>query len=340
MQPYLALANALVKLVANLMTIGVVIALLLRLLIGERWELVAILNSVLHLMLIGAVLATFVHVWQRRRILIAASGVVVGYFIVSYGLFFLPQRLLAEPSKVDLRVMTYNLHAASIHLEPMLAILREANADLVALQEVSVAASEYFAAELSSQYPYFAYHVFGTAPILGQAVLSKYPIEDDLYWRNTHLSYHLAHQRVTVRVNNRPITLYNVHPMHPLFKGGRWFYTEVRTAEIQSVLARAALDTGLVLVVGDFNMSDQSEDYARVTQLYRDAYRDVGWGLGLTYPDSSATYGSLTVLPLLIRLDYQFYRGDLAAVAARVWHTAGGSDHRPVVVDYAFTAVK
>lgn len=342
---FLKLTRLVVVAIADMVTLAALIAIALRLLVGEQWELVAILNSVLHLLLIGAVSATLVHVWQRRRVLIIASVVVVGYFIVSYGTVFLPNRILAAPTRADLRVMTYNLHAEINHLEAILAVLREADADVIALQEVSVKASEYFAEELSSQYPHAAYHVFDNAPILGQAVLSKYPIEDDLYWRNTDIKYHLAHQRVVVRVNNTLLVLYNAHPIHPLFKEGRWFYTEVRTAEIQSVLARAELDTGNVLVIGDFNMSDQSEDYTMVTQTYRDAYRDAGWGLGFTYPDYSmvyATYGNIVSLPLLpcVRLDYQFYRGDLAAVAAKVWHTSGGSDHRPVLVDYAFASPK
>jgi endonuclease/exonuclease/phosphatase family metal-dependent hydrolase len=72
-------------------------------------------------------------------------------------------------------------------------------------------------------------------------------------------------------------------------------------------------------------MSDQSEAYRRVTGTYDDAYRLEGAGLGLTQP---------AWLPQ-IRIDYVFHVAAFVPVSARVWHTSGGSDHLPVLVELA-----
>jgi vancomycin resistance protein VanJ len=215
----------------------------------------------------------------------------------------------------------------------MIALIREADAALVALQELSPAAAARFADEFADQYPYQALHPNSTNAIWGQGFLSRYPLLSDEYW---HIN--LGHQRVEFQVGDEPVTLYNTHPVHPFFiLEGRGFNTQLRAQEISAVLDRAAQDTGAVVIAGDFNMPDQSDDYQRITAQYMDTYREVGWGLGLTFPDFSYANAvpdelpslSLPIRPL-VRLDYIFHSDALTALEARVWPTSGGSDHRPV----------
>lgn len=339
---FLLLVGKLITFGLDALVIFTALTLILKWGIGERWELVAILNSVLHLMLIGAAFALIVNLVRRRWRVAVVSFVPVLYFLAVYGAAFLPDRIFAQPVKPDLRVLTYNIHSEDEFLDPMIALIREVNADVVALQELSVGAAERFTTEFADLYPYQAFHTIEGQPIPGQGVMSRYPITEDTYWRNEFLPLYLGHQRVQVHIDGTPLTLYNAHPIHPIMKSGRLFNTELRASEVQSVLDRAVseLEDNPLLMVGDFNMTDQSDDYRRVTSYLGDAYREAGWGLGFTFPDFSAWYAvpvgrALPVRPIA-RLDYQFYNARLRPLDAHVWRSAGGSDHRPVLVDYAF----
>jgi endonuclease/exonuclease/phosphatase (EEP) superfamily protein YafD len=60
--------------------------------------------------------------------------------------------------------------------------------------------------------------------------------------------------------------------------------------------------------------------------------------MGFTNADTShenSREGPLP-LPLYTRLDYIFHSDSLIAMEALVWHTSGGSDHRPVYARFAF----
>ena len=42
-----------------------------------------------------------------------------------------------------------------------------------------------------------------------------------------------------------------------------------------------------ILIAGDFNMTDQTDDYRRLTAKFSDTFREVGWGMGFTFPDAA-----------------------------------------------------
>ena len=338
--------RAAVRLIDAASTVLVVVttlSIVTKLVIGEQWELVAILNSILHLLLIGSLLVLIARVIQRRWRLVAIACLPGFYFVAVYGVAFLPDRVLsASDDMPDIRVMTYNIHSEKTLLQPVVDLILEANPDVVAIQELSVEAAAYFENELSDSYPFQAFHTFVDNPIPGQGVLSRFPVTDDRYWRNDFLPKQLGHQRVEINVNSVGMTMYNAHPIHPIMQAGRLFNVSLRTQEIQSVLDRALEDNGPVLIVGDFNMADQSEDYQRMTEHFGDTYRDAGWGLGFTFPDFSsrnAVPGHVTALPvrLIVRLDYLFYNKAFQPLNVRVWGASGGSDHRPVIAEYRFT---
>ncbi|HEX2622526.1 MAG TPA: endonuclease/exonuclease/phosphatase family protein, partial [Phototrophicaceae bacterium] len=218
----------------------------------------------------------------------------------------------------------------------MAALIRDTGADVVALQEVSAAAADYFNQNLKDLYLYRAFHSSADEPVIGQGILSRYPILNDDYWRNNQLPVRLGHQRVQLQIQGQTVNLYNTHPIHPIFKAGQIFNVDLRTTEIQSVLDRANQDIGAVIIVGDFNMADQSDDYQHITSQYADTFREVGWWMGFTFPDflsPNAAPGGKFALPVrpVVRLDYIFHNDALLPVQAQVWRTSGGSDHRPVL---------
>ncbi len=307
--------------------------LALRLLVGEQWTLIAIVNSFVHLMLIPA-LALLPLCMIRRRWRLALTQLPAALvFTASYGGAFLPQPIATAPDAFSFSVMTYNLHIEKWELDPIISLIREADADIVALQEFSRRAGRRLAPEFAEQYPYQAFHIDGASSSWGQGILSRYPILSDEYW---HIN--LGHQRVEILIQDEPITVYNTHPAHlfRLIDGGRVDLTS-RRLELASVVDRAAGDEGAVIILGDFNMSDQSEDYQRISAQYVDNYREVGWGMGFTFPDFShpnSVPGAVSIerlpIPPLIRLDYIFHNDSILPLEARMWPTSGGSDHRPV----------
>ncbi len=318
---------------------GVATALWVSLKLADSaWPPVEMMSNLSPLLLLPSLLIVPLSLWRRRWPVMLLSLPAAMAFLLGYGEFFLPRSVSVTPAARSLRFLTYNLHSESVNVQSMLDVIRAANADLVALQEVSPAMADALTAELAEEYPYQALHPSFENPIWGQGVLSRYPIVEDEYW---HIS--LGHQRVKIDRRGTPLVLYNTHPVHAfLFRAGRLFDMQQHQREVQEVLRRAARDDGAILIAGDFNMTDQASDYTRLTARFQDTYREVGWGLGLTFPDFTLSNAQPIQLPILsaigrpvARIDFIFHSGVLQPVSARVWPTSGGSDHRPVVAEFA-----
>ncbi len=316
--------------------------LLLRALVGESLTIVAVFNTFLHLLVLPSLLILPLSLLLRRPRLALTQAAPVALFLASYGVSFLPRGNASAQLSATLTLLTYNIHSEAEHLDPMVSLIREANADVVALQELRGAAAERFRKEFANLYPYQALHP-SDENASGQGVLSRYPITADEYWRNQQFSFALGHQRVEIDFSSKPITLYNAHPVHPAMTG-KWFDALPRGQEINVILERASKDQSPVLIAGDFNMPDQSEDYFRVTSQYGDSFRESGWGMGFSFPDLSQQQSIPSYIPTTLpfppfmRLDYVFHSRDFQAVEARVWPTSGGSDHRPLFVTLALGA--
>ncbi|MBN1963992.1 MAG: endonuclease/exonuclease/phosphatase family protein [Anaerolineae bacterium] len=323
--------------------VGLTAFLLLRALVGQAWIVIAVLNSFAHLLLWGAlllaVLMLIVLIIRRRglRVLITLlPGVLV--CLITYAPFFLPKAIDVSPDAPTFTLLTYNTHTESEVLPPLADVIRAADADVVALQELTDEAATYLQAELADVYSYQAVHP-GTQ-FVGFGVLSRLPIVVDDYARTM-----LGYQRVQLNVSGAIVTLYNTHASHPFGAGGRFFDLAQRERVLSILLRWASRGThpGPVLLAGDFNLTDQTVGYADITTLFTDSYREAGWRLGFTFPDLSAPNAvpgplrpqTFPWLPLLVRLDYVFHDDGLRALEAHVWPEAGGSDHRPLFVRLA-----
>ena len=270
------------------------------------------------------ILFPIMFVWRKRIAFLLVVPFAV--LLVSYAPLLLPRAQAVVDDSESLTIMTYNLNRANHDAETVLQIIRSADADVVALQEINLTIEQAVATQLIDEYPHQAIHA--TAGYHGQAVLSRYPIVADEFWRTI-----LGHQRVELDVDGQRITLYNVHPIHHFaFLAGTDFWT--RGHEINDILSRTATEAYPTLLVGDFNMTDQSEDYANVRRQFSDSFRDVGQGMGFTWPQH---FGRL---PLFSRIDYIFYDANFEAVSAQVWETGGVSDHRPYLATLQLSSIR
>jgi len=323
---------------SGLYGLGTTLFLALGLAPGEELPIVGLFNTLLPALLFPAVALAIGWLAARRWKLAALMAPAILALVSGYAALFLP-RPLPPASAPQLSVLTFNLHAERVALAPMVEVIRAAGADIVALQELSPEAARMFSAELGDVYPYRALHLHPSNPVMGQGVLSKYPLRDSVYWQ-----VEMWHQRVTVTMRERDIALYNVHPNIPfvLTASGLAFDAGKRGRDIADILERAGRERTAVILAGDFNMTDRCAHYRRVTANYRDAFHDAGWGFGFTFPDFSSPNALprglprvALPLPLLTRIDYVFYSEHFQAAEALVWPSAGGSDHRPVLARLA-----
>lgn len=300
--------------------------LLLRALFGERYGFIALFNSYIHLLMIPAVVLFPVLLVFRRPRLALMQAAPAFAFLTTYTVLFLPRTPAVASDSSRLTVLSYNLNAGNRQLDAIEQIIRDSNAHVVALQELHLDVAGPLAERLKDIYPYQEMHPHEW--FAGQGFLSRYPILSDEYWQ-----INLGHQRVEIDWNGTSIVVYNTHPAHPL-RGIR-FEHDVRSVEINDVLARASAETQAHFLVGDFNMTDQTEDYARVVASYVDSYREIGWGMGFTFPNFKNTPFSIPFLPALARIDYLFHDPNFKPLAARVWSDSGGSDHYPLYIELA-----
>jgi len=332
--------------------LSVSIHIVLRLIVGERSTIVALFNTFAHLMWMPALilLPTMLFTKQGRIALTLILPAVM--FILTYGGLFIPRQpepaLLTTPS---ITLQTHNLLARNRTPAHILDIIRDISADIVVLQEVSVDFEQRLLT--LDEYPYVAIH--GTADdgtllmrdTMGQAILSQYPILEDEFWSYDFLPIPLSHQRAVLDVDGQHIVIYNVHPTHPGMTGNAFFDASLRRREVEDLLSRIATETLPVIMIGDFNLTDLSQEYSQISEQLIDTYREVGYGLGHTFPDfqEANILDSMQIIPenfpqylptpLLMRLDYVFHSEEFTGLTAYVHHTSGGSDHRPLVVTLA-----
>jgi vancomycin resistance protein VanJ len=289
--------------------------LLLRPLVGESWLIVAMFNAYLPALffpslafLLGALIL------RRWRVMVTQLPALLGFMLL-YNNVMLPPPSTTEPGTTQFTLLTFNISTKNLSYSEIERIIRNTDADIVAVQELNTPAAEHLAPALADLYPHQALHPEDAYS--GQGIFSRFPLSNDDYWR-----MELGHMRADVDIQGTPVALYSVHPVHPFLPERGFFNLEPNTREINDILARAGDEPHTVLIVGDFNMSDMSDNYAEIHSTYGDAFRAEGGGLGLTFP-----------IPVpLARLDYVFYDNGIVPVAARVGSESGGSDHFPLWV--------
>jgi endonuclease/exonuclease/phosphatase (EEP) superfamily protein YafD len=196
------------------------------------------------------------------------------------------------------------------------------------LQEVDPEAEKQLIEGLVSTYPYWAIDSNHRLRTGGIGLFSRYPIVS-----SSTLVGVFNNQRVVVDVDGTLLVVYNMHATLPQgwMPNPFAFDSSVRATEVQDLMQAVNAESERVLVIGDFNMPDQSNDYRALTAVLTDTYREVGWGMGWTHAGPLVVNRDLFNLRWL-RIDYIFaIRDGLRPLSAMVWPESGGSDHLPVL---------
>ena len=237
----------------------------------------------------------------------------------------------AEP--VRLRVLCYNIHYGQgtdgrYDLERLANVIKKANPDLVALQEVDVGVKRSSRVHQAQQLGKLTGMAARFGPtqhyeggLYGNAVLTRLPIQDVVihplpYTESSpeRVTYPRGAIAVTVRVpNGQSLRFVSTHFQHNV--------PDDRLAEAQAINKLFAADNKLpTILAGDMNALPDSEPIQELLKHWTNA------------SDKNALPTAPAPKPTS-RIDYIFYRSSTSfrLVEAKVIEESKASDHRPVL---------
>jgi endonuclease/exonuclease/phosphatase (EEP) superfamily protein YafD len=158
-----------------------------------------------------------------------------------------------------------------------------------------------------------------------QVILSRFParlLDKPPGWPNDFRAH-----RLEVDAPSGRIIVYLAHLKRPHLGPGRILHVrsqlQGQRREREALLRSARAEDVPVVVAGDFNTSDRSRPYRRISGRFRDAMR-ARWG--------GPTYVKAELRPFLLRIDHVFIPRNWCSTRPERF-TLHGSDHRGVAVD-------
>lgn len=271
--------------------------------------------------------------------LTGAGVALCGAFAARWGRRFSRCASVRGPS--DLTVMTFNTLAWHRDATEIVRAIECAEPDLVTLQEIGPRPIAQIFLALERRLPYVALHA--TPSSSGTATLSRFPLLEAEPFTLSGTGAHWC-QRVVVAAPGGPLTLLNVHTKIPRLRRSRVvcgrlavptsFSAARRLAEVRHLCELIDATAGPLLAMGDFNMTERSEDHALIARRLTDAYRVAGRGLGHTFPAWLKFPAGLPLPFPALRLDHVFHSEHFRTLSARVGPSAG-SDHHAVIARLA-----
>jgi endonuclease/exonuclease/phosphatase (EEP) superfamily protein YafD len=278
----------------------------------------------------------------RIPLLRTAACVTCALFIFQFAAQLIPPASTARAIGVPLRVTTFNLHAQTqdAPVAELLTAIRAQQADVVALQELSFHAAEAIRQALHDEYPYQL--LVPSASYEGIGLISRHPLEAP-----AEPALAFPGQVAQVRVGAAKATIVNVSLTTPELKRRRLpglrrirvprdYKSTKRSREIAALLRTLEATRGPRVIAGDFNMSDQEDDYKLLAAQLQDSYRSTSWGFGYTYPNGIWPESPPLPMPLL-RIDYVWTGGGAMPTATRI-ECSPASDHCLLSADLDISA--
>lgn len=304
--------------------IALILLLAMRLLMRQRPWPVELAANGFALMLVPSVVILIVFVvlkqWKRAALWGLPAVTLVGLF----GGLLLPSSAPATSGKT-IRVMSYNLFGINyrtIHRSPQMRLMRDSGADIIALQEVNPASQAAIEARLADLYPYRILYPGGVG---GTGILSKFPFS---YSKISELNSGVFSAHAIVDVHGIPVHVISAHPPGPI-QPPKYRYSPRGTREVTALL-KLLPEGEPLLLMGDFNHTDQSSDYQLMREAgLADTFREVGFGFGPTWPNRA---GRLDRFAPFLRIDYIWHSAHFKPLSATVG-PATTSDHSPVIAE-------
>jgi endonuclease/exonuclease/phosphatase family metal-dependent hydrolase len=275
----------------------------------------------------------------RRFLLITLLPLLLG--LPHYSTMFLPKNTSANQIGESIGILTYNISDTNFRIRELVPWIAEINADIVSLQEVGISWVDRLVAELEPQYPFHA--VITIDPkTRSNLTFSRYPILRTETFQEQDILF------TQLCVDGHSLAFYNVSLATPIRRVSRRFTgirvidyglnyeSQQRDEQFRVLLVRLDAESGLRVLAGDFNFSDQTDAYQELAERMTDSFRSAGMGLGFTWP-VAAEFGLPSFVPPMIRIDYIWHSNHFQSQTAIV--TQGiGSDHLALISDITITA--
>ncbi|NIK61034.1 endonuclease/exonuclease/phosphatase family protein [Kribbella shirazensis] len=244
----------------------------------------------------------------------ATAGVALLLPAVIWGLMFggllLPGK--AAGGAENLRVLSHNVDAANPDPKRTAQDLLGADADVVALEELTASDLKTYKAAFAKTYPYEVSR--DTV-----ALWSKYPVVET---KSVDVGFKWTRAlRAEVKTPNGTVAVYVAH-LASVRVGTSGFTSDQRNDTIKALGGQIAADkSDGVIVMGDFNGTVNDRSLAPLTVGLRSAQGAAGTGFGFTWPSAFP----------MARIDHILVRG---VTPTKAWvMSPTGSDHRPVVAE-------
>jgi vancomycin resistance protein VanJ len=337
--PALSLASTLALLLTCAYAAMILGWLAARQLWGDRLWLLAVANSFPAVFFLPLPVAFVLAAFSRKRAAWVAVCVSALLWVALFGWRYLPRGLHAEATGTELRVMAFNVLVTNRDVGAIAGAVETAQPDLIAFSELGAGMNAALAERLGTTYPFRTLRRLPGANF-GSGIYSRWPL-DDLGSLKTGLGL-----RSAVADVNTPKGTVRFVALHPR---STWLDTSsldaaeasiednFRGREAQLAAVCRYLDEWgdrPVILAGDFNTSEFSDAYRCVAHRLRDSYREVGQGMGHTWPAQRTKHIQSRWMELLApvtRIDFVFHSHHWDALEAKVLTMDTGSDHRPVV---------
>lgn len=266
----------------------------------------------------------------RRRWLLRVVIAVLMLFGVTYWPVLLPgqDRVYAESNSRRLRVMTFNVNFSNKNADGIAGLIATEAPDMIAFQEMTAGLFDSLYPKLKATHPYYLVDNSWGLPLV---LVSRYPLTSQ-----PKPSQALRAQHAAMETFDRTIAIWNVHP-NPVVTGG-W---ESQRDLLKQVADDVALEERPVIVLGDFNTTDQTDNYRLLADRLIDVYWAAGRGFAFTWPDfgKADTPDRPWYLRLLFKvgpvigIDHIFVSKHFTPQKSYVVPNAYQSDHRPMVAE-------
>ncbi len=314
----------------QILTIIVAAWHLLRIYPGDRWLPVRMGNYFapwLFMALIPGLLMAWV---GRRRRLLGMVAALIVLFVGQYWSILIPRQPLAyaTPNTGQLRVMTFNVNFQNRNAQAIAGLVQAESPDLIAFQEMTADLIRLLRPKLEATHPYYLVDDSWGLPMV---LMSRYPLTAQPKPFGTTRAQHAI-----VETPDGAIVIWNVHPNPVVDKG--W---EAQKKLLAVVANSVAAEDGPVIVLGDFNTTDQTENYRLIADHLTDVHRAVGQGFDFSFPDFSRAITPdqpwhtrlLLEFGPVIKIDHIFVSEHFIPQESYVVSSAYGSDHRPVMAE-------
>lgn len=332
----------LINLICGAYALGLALFLALRVLLGDSLWWMAFVNNFtpFYFAPLVALLPLALLARSRRTVLFLLPFVLIG--VVWFGPLYLPKAAAQSSDLPTLRVVTFNVWGDNPDLTRIEDWLRAQDADVAITIETPPAWSS------------------GVAALAGKYPEQRRADTQGFYWDSIVLTRHpvvssepfdlgdgdIPQQRVVIDIDGQQVAVYSIHLYLPLgaklhlpvpnnyYMRGIFGYDDsARDAQIANLLDRLSAEPLPYVVAGDFNMSDQASAYNDLAAVMNDSFREMGRGLGTSWPVVQAL-GFPALIPPLVRIDYIWHSDEFRALEAAQGPFLG-SDHLPLYATLA-----